>query len=38
MDLTNTGSTVTVIAGIAVALGVVGVVVPVVPGLLLGWA
>jgi uncharacterized protein YqgC (DUF456 family) len=38
MDLTNTGSAVTVIAGIAVALGVVGVVIPVIPGLLLGWA
>jgi uncharacterized protein YqgC (DUF456 family) len=38
MDLTDTGGTVTVIAGIAVALGVVGVVIPVLPGLLLGWA
>jgi uncharacterized protein YqgC (DUF456 family) len=38
MDLTNTGAAVNVIAGIAVALGVVGVVIPVVPGLLLGWA
>jgi uncharacterized protein len=38
MDLTNTGSMVDVIAGIAVALGVVGVVIPVIPGLLLGWA
>jgi len=38
MDLTNTGTMVDVIAGIAVALGVVGVVIPIVPGLLLGWA
>ena len=38
MDLTDTGTTVNVIAGIAIALGVVGVVIPVVPGLLLGWA
>ena len=38
MDLTDTGTMVNVIAGIAVALGVVGVVLPIVPGLLLGWA
>lgn len=38
MDLTDTGTTVTVLAGVAIALGVVGVVVPVVPGLLLSWA
>ncbi|MFF5294538.1 DUF456 domain-containing protein [Paractinoplanes globisporus] len=38
MDLTDTGTTVNVIAGIAIALGVVGVVIPVVPGLLLSWA
>jgi uncharacterized protein YqgC (DUF456 family) len=38
MDLSDTGTTVNVIAGIAIALGVVGVVVPVVPGLLLSWA
>jgi uncharacterized protein YqgC (DUF456 family) len=37
MDLTDTGGTVTVIAGIAIALGVVGVVIPVLPGLLLSW-
>jgi uncharacterized protein YqgC (DUF456 family) len=37
MDITDTGTLVNVIAGIAIALGVVGVVVPVVPGLLLGW-
>ena len=38
MDLTNTGVAVNVIAGIAIALGVVGVVIPVLPGLLLAWA
>src|SRR4051812_32031897 len=38
MDLTDSGSTVTLIAGVAVLLGVVGVVIPVVPGLLLSWA
>ena len=38
MDLTDTGTTVTVIAGLAIALGVIGVVVPVLPGLLLSWA
>src|SRR5690349_9256710 len=37
MDLTDSGTTVSVIAGIAIAVGVVGVVIPVVPGLLLGW-
>jgi uncharacterized protein YqgC (DUF456 family) len=37
MDLTDSGTTVSVIAGIAVAVGVVGVVIPVLPGLLLSW-
>jgi uncharacterized protein len=37
MDLTDTGTTVNVIAGIAIGLGIVGVVIPVIPGLLLGW-
>jgi uncharacterized protein YqgC (DUF456 family) len=37
MDLSHTGTLVSVIAGIAIAIGVVGVVIPVVPGLLLGW-
>ena len=37
MDLTDTGTAVSVIAGIAIAIGVVGVVIPVVPGLLLSW-
>jgi uncharacterized protein YqgC (DUF456 family) len=38
MDLTETGTTVSVIAGIAIAVGVVGVLIPVLPGLLLSWA
>ncbi|WP_433295375.1 DUF456 domain-containing protein [Actinoplanes sp. CA-030573] len=37
MDLSDTGGSITLIAGIAVALGVVGVVIPVLPGLLLSW-
>ena len=37
MDLTDTGTAVTVIAAVAIGLGVVGVVIPVVPGLLLSW-
>lgn len=37
MDLADTGTTVDVIAGLAIGLGVLGVVIPVVPGLLLGW-
>jgi uncharacterized protein YqgC (DUF456 family) len=37
MDLTDTGTTVNLIAGLAIALGIIGVVVPVVPGLLLSW-
>jgi uncharacterized protein YqgC (DUF456 family) len=37
MDLSDTGATISVIAGIAIAVGVVGVVIPVVPGLLLSW-
>jgi uncharacterized protein len=37
MDLTDTGTTVTAIAGLAIGLGVLGVVIPVVPGLLLSW-
>jgi uncharacterized protein YqgC (DUF456 family) len=36
MDLTG-GGTVTLISGIVIALGVVGVVIPVLPGLLLSW-
>ena len=38
MDLTDSGWVINLIAGLAIAVGVVGVVVPVVPGLLLGWA
>jgi uncharacterized protein len=37
MDLTDSGTTINLIAGLAIALGVIGVVVPVVPGLLLSW-
>jgi len=37
MDLTDSGTTVNIIAGIAIALGVIGVVIPVLPGLLLAW-
>ncbi len=37
MDLTDSGSTVTLISGLAVLAGVLGVVVPVLPGLLLCW-
>jgi uncharacterized protein len=38
MDLSDSGTTVTVISGIAVLVGVLGVLVPVLPGLLLCWA
>src|SRR4051812_42842574 len=38
MDLTDSGTTITAIAGVVIAAGVVGVVVPVLPGLLLSWA
>ena len=38
MDLTDVGTSVTVISGLAIALGIVGVLVPVLPGLLLCWA
>jgi len=37
MDLTDTGTTVNFIAGLAIGLGVLGVVIPVIPGLLLSW-
>ncbi len=37
MDLTDTGTTVTLIAGIAILLGVLGVLIPVLPGLVLCW-
>jgi uncharacterized protein len=38
MDLSETGTVVNLVAGVVIALGMVGVVVPVVPGLLLTWA
>ncbi|MBM2621536.1 DUF456 domain-containing protein [Actinoplanes sp. LDG1-06] len=38
MDLTDSAWLINLIAGVAIAVGVVGVVVPVVPGLLLSWA
>ena len=38
MDLSDSAWVINLIAGIAVAVGVVGVVIPVVPGLLLSWA
>jgi uncharacterized protein len=37
MDLSDSGTAITLIAGVAIALGVVGVVIPVIPGLLLSW-
>ena len=37
MDPTDTGMAVNVIAGVVIGLGVLGVVVPVLPGLLLSW-
>ncbi|MEV4708584.1 DUF456 domain-containing protein [Actinoplanes sp. NPDC049316] len=38
MDLTDTGTTVTLISGVAMTVGVLGVLLPVLPGLLLCWA
>lgn len=38
MDLADTGATVTLLSGVAIAVGVFGVVIPVLPGLLLCWA
>jgi uncharacterized protein YqgC (DUF456 family) len=37
MDIGDTGTTVNVVAGVAVLLGVLGVLVPVLPGLVLCW-
>ena len=37
MDLSDSGTTVTLIAGVALLAGVLGVVIPVLPGLLLCW-
>lgn len=38
MDLTETGSIATLIAGVAIVVGVLGVLIPVIPGLILCWA
>lgn len=38
MNLTDTAGSVTLISGIAIVLGILGVVVPILPGLLLCWA
>jgi uncharacterized protein YqgC (DUF456 family) len=38
MDLSDSGTTVNLVAGVAVLAGVLGVVIPVLPGLLLCWA
>jgi uncharacterized protein len=38
MDLTDAQGTVTVLCGLAILAGIIGVVVPVLPGLLLSWA
>jgi uncharacterized protein len=38
MDLTDSDTTITVLCGLAIVVGIVGVVVPVLPGLLLSWA
>ena len=37
MDLSDTGTTVDVVAGVAILAGVLGVLIPVLPGLLLCW-
>ncbi|HEU4349909.1 MAG TPA: DUF456 domain-containing protein [Actinoplanes sp.] len=37
MDLTDTGTTVTLVAGVAILVGVLGVLVPMIPGLVLCW-
>ncbi|MGX6605552.1 DUF456 domain-containing protein [Micromonosporaceae bacterium Da 78-11] len=37
MDLTDSGTTITLISGVVIACGVLGVVIPVLPGLLLSW-
>jgi hypothetical protein len=38
VDLSDTGTTVTLISGLLIALGVLGVLLPVLPGLVLAWA
>jgi uncharacterized protein YqgC (DUF456 family) len=37
MDLSDAGTTVTLVAGLAILLGVLGVLIPVIPGLVLCW-
>jgi uncharacterized protein len=37
VDLQDTGALVTLVSGIAIAVGIIGVIVPVLPGLLLCW-
>ncbi|MBB2942786.1 hypothetical protein FB565_002499 [Actinoplanes lutulentus] len=38
MDLSDTGSTVNILAGLLIAIGAIGVMLPVIPGLLLSWS
>jgi uncharacterized protein YqgC (DUF456 family) len=38
MDLNDTGGTVTLISGVVILVGILGVLIPVLPGLLLCWA
>ena len=38
MDLSDSGTTVNLVAGLVILLGVLGVIIPVLPGLLLCWA
>ena len=38
MDLSDSGTTVNLVAGLVILVGVLGVVIPVLPGLLLCWA
>ena len=37
MDLTDTGTTVNLVAGVAILVGVLGVLIPIIPGLVLCW-
>lgn len=38
MDLSDTGTTITLVSGILILAGILGVILPVIPGLLLSWA
>lgn len=38
MDLSDTNTIITVLCGVAIVIGIIGVIVPVLPGLLLSWA